>query len=652
MRSSTFRSTLVALCFLATGLVTAGAASAHEERPATFPDGTGSVPTYLGLDNARHRVVCKADSDDRIAAMPAGPLKQRNKALLKECRFESIQTAVNSITKRKTSVYVLPGIYTERKWANKAKSVYCGNLKTASKNPLRTTAYVGSLADPANQESTDSDHDETDHADGDHTDSDHADHDEAPARAAADNPGPIALSYADQYRCRHNLNLIAIFGDSTLTDASIKCNNQFCGTQIVGTGRRPSDVTIDNKFAKLNAIRADRVSGIFFRNFRVQQAEFNALYIMETDGFVADKLVARANDEYGILAFASDHGVIKNSHTYFNGDSGIYPGSASDVNGNSTVFKAKRYSIEIYNNNSHHNMVGYSGTAGNSVYAHDNKFHHNIAGMTTDSLFPGHPGLPQDHARWTRNEIYSNNMNYYAKNVHTGICDKPMAERGYMQGIVCPVIPVPVGSGVVIAGGNYNSVDHNWIYDNWRQGAMQIWVPAPLRDEFDPLKLFDTSNHNHYFGNKMGIARDGHKAHNGVDFWWDDEGIGNCWDDNVSSWGVPTDNFLLDPPSCAAGGSILLPGLVVKDAGFLGCLQYNRADPFWRDPPLCNWFDSPVKPVAARTAAEDSAPEMRTSSAAGPGTALFASGIAGVLLLGFALRRTGRTSLRRAPSRR
>ena len=621
MRSSRFRTILalpLAAFLLGAGLVTTSA-SAHEERPAVFPDGTGSVPTYLGLDNARHRVVCKADSDELIAAMPAGPLKQRNKALLEECRFTSIQDAVDSISHRRTSIYVLPGVYMERKWAGQEPTGYCGNLRTASKNPLARTSYVGSLATP------------TEHEDGE-------DHDTA--REEAENASPIALSYADQYRCRHNLNLIAIFGDSTPTDGSITCNNQFCGTQIVGTGRRPSDVTIDNRFAKLNAIRADRVSGILLRNFRVQQAEFNAVYIMETDGFVVDRLVARANDEYGILAFASDHGVIKNSEAYFNGDSGIYPGSASDVNGTNTAFKAKRYSIEIFNNNSHHNMVGYSGTAGNSVFAHDNKFHHNIGGMTTDSLFPGHPGLPQDHARWTRNEIYSNNQNYYAKYVHTGICDKPMAERGYMTGVVCPVIPVPVGTGIVIAGGNYNSVDHNWIYDNWRQGTMQIWVPAPLRDEFDPTKLFDTSNHNHYVGNKMGIARDGHLAHNGVDFWWDDEGIGNCWEANTSSRGAPTDNFVLQPRSCAAGGSLLLPGLVVKDAGFLGCLQYNRADPFWRDPPDCNWFDTPTNPAesAGRLAAEEPV-APRAAAVGGMGPGLLVSGVAALLLVGVAVRR-------------
>ena len=149
MRSSTPRTSIfaallaplfLAIGLLATGLVTT-AASAHEERPATFPDGTGSVPTYLGLDNARHRVVCKANSDDLIAAMPAGPLKQRNKALLRECRFHSIQDAINSITKRKTSIYVLPGVYTERTWASKEKSSYCGNLRTRSRGRRTSAAW-------------------------------------------------------------------------------------------------------------------------------------------------------------------------------------------------------------------------------------------------------------------------------------------------------------------------------------------------------------------------------------------------------------------------------------------------------------------------------------------------------------------------------
>jgi hypothetical protein len=549
---------------LLTGL--APAAQAHEERPASFPDGSGERPTYLGLDNPRHRVVCRPGSERRIRAMPDSALRDRNLALLQECGFGSIQDAVDAVSRRRTSVYVLPGVYHEGEHAAYEPTGYCANLASASDDPLARTEYIGSLTEGAQAD------------DGGGTE------------------GPIAISYSDQVRCPHNLNLITVFGDRSLFDDSMRCDSRWCGTQIVGTGRRPADVLIDNRFSKLNAIRADRAGGIVLRNFTVQQAEFNSVYVMETDGFLIDRVVARANDEYGILAFASDHGLVTRVNAYYNGDSGIYPGSASDVNAGNTDFEATRYAIEIRNSRSHHNTLGYSGTAGNSVWAHHNDFFRNATGIATDSLFPNHPGLPQDHARWSRNRIFSNNVNYYEMFVQTGVCAAPMPERGYMTGTVCPVIPTPVGTGVLIAGGNYNSTDHNWIYDNWRYGTMQFWVPAPLRDEYDPSKLYDTSNHNHTTHNHMGITPDGREQPNGMDHWWDDQGVGNCWEDNVSSYGRPSHNFLVDSGACADGGSQFVPGAPVKDAGFLSCSQYNREDEFWRDPPACEWFESPTRP--------------------------------------------------------
>ena len=563
-------------------LLVAAPASAHEERAAGFPDGTGKVPTYKGLSNSNYRVACTSASKAAIAKMPKGSLKTRNQQLLKKCKYSSIQDAINSITKANTSVYILPGTYLESKYASSKPTGYCGSIKKIEKSileedpknipgklPALATQYIGSLT--------------------------------GEQKEPVYGNGPVALSYADQVKCPHNLNLIALFGDKTLDDDSMKCNNQLCGTQLVGTGRDPKDVLIDNKFSKLNAIRSDRVSGIVMRNFTVQQAEFNAVYIMETDGYLLDKLVARGNDEYGILAFASDHGLIQYVDAYFNGDSGIYPGSAADLNSDIKSTNVRRYAVEIRYNKSHDNTLGYSGTAGNSIYAHHNKFYNNATGIATDSLFPGHPGLPQDHARWSNNEIYSNNSNYYTKYIDTGICAKPMKDRGYMEGTVCPVVPTPVGTGTLIAGGNYNLVDNNYIYDNWRFGTMQFWVPAPLRDEYDPEKLFDTSHGNVTKDNKMGIKPDGTIAHNGMDHWWDDQGMGNCWENNKSSRGKATNNFVLDPGACAGGGSKLLPGLAVKDAGFLTCSQYSRSDEIWRHPLLCNWFDDPKKPTGTPT---------------------------------------------------
>ena len=550
---------------------TATAARAHEERPAEFPDGTGKRPTFLGYDNPNNRVVCRPESRARIAAMPEGRTKRLNEQLLRRCRFGSIQGAINSIQKRKTSIYVLPGVYEERENA--------GNKRTTTTAPTsapplprrcRARQYIGSVTSPDSPPAPD-----------------------GLAAEADDTTDPIGLSYADQRKCPHNLNLIALFGDRTPGNKSIRCDSRFCGTQIVGTGRRMTDVLVNNRFKKLNAIRLDRAGGPDLTNMTFQQAEFNSVYVLETDGFVLDRLTTRGNDEYGILAFASDHGLIQRTNNYYNGDSGIYPGSGSDLNANNKRLKVKRYAIEIRNNRSHHNTLGYSGTAGNSIWAHHNKFFKNATGIATDSLFPGHPGLPQDHARWSYNEIYSNNENYYLRYIDTGVCDKPMPERGYIRGTVCPVIPTPVGTGVLVAGGNYNRTDHNWIYDNWRYGTMQFWVPAPLRDEFDPAKLFDTSHHNHTTDNHMGFTKDGKVRHNGMDHWWDDAGIGNCWERNRSSHGKATDNFVLPPRSCKAGGSILLPGLPVKDAEFLTCSEYDRADPIFRHPPLCDMVRQP-----------------------------------------------------------
>ena len=121
--------------------------------------------------------------------------------------------------------------------------------------------------------------------------------------------------------------------------------------------------------------------------------------------------------------------------------------------------------------------------------------------------------------------------------------------------------PTPVGTGVLIAGGNFDSTDHNWIYDNWRYGTMQFWVPAALRDDYDPL-----APERHVAPQPHHRQPHGHPAERlgrtttASDHWWDDQGDGNCWQDNAYSRGEQTDNFTVPPPSCADGGSVFTPG--------------------------------------------------------------------------------------------
>ena len=248
-------------------------ASAHEERPITFPDGTGSVPVYR--TDGPYLTVCKDDAADfaaRIAGFPED-LKARNEALFEECRtsgHRDVQAAVDAVQTPGMRILVLPGLYEEL---------------------------------PSRPEPTG-------------------------ACASLDAPlsglGHQILSFEQQSQCPHNQNLIAVMGKRDL--------------QIEGTGASPADVVVDAGYSKLNAVRGDMANGIYLRNFTAQKTTFNAVYILATDGFAIDDVVGRWNDEYGFLTFGSDHGLYNDCEAYGNGDSGVYPGSASNINEDSTSF--------------------------------------------------------------------------------------------------------------------------------------------------------------------------------------------------------------------------------------------------------------------------------------------------------------------------
>ncbi len=356
-----------------------------------------------------------------------------------------------------------------------------------------------------------------------------------------------------------------------------------CDIQIAGMGRTRSDVLISGQRTKLNVIRADRADGIVLRRFTVEFSDFNNIYVLETNGFRMQNIESRYSREYGFLSFTSDHGLYTDLEAYASGDSGVYPGSGPEG-------RCARYGIEIRDVNSHHNTIGYSGTAGNGVWAHDNRFHHNATGMTTDSFASGHPGMPQDCAKFEDNLIYSNNEDYFNDERDAYCRDTPIEERD--PTIVCPTFQVPVGTGIGIFGGNRDIVVDNHIYDNWRDGVKLLWVPAAFRGE--PEKGVDTSFYNTFAGNHMGVRPDGTRDPNGNDFWWDEEGAGNCWSGNVGpAGGEPTSNVALGLPACP-GSNVFSPGNPAKTASQATCATW---DPYENpDPPGCDWFTRPEEP--------------------------------------------------------
>src|SRR5436190_19495679 len=105
-----------------------------------------------------------------------------------------------------------------------------------------------------------------------------------------------------------------------------------------------------------------------------------------------------------------------------------------------------------------------SGTMGNAVHIVQNNVYDNAAGLVTDSFYAGgHPGFPQSGAVFEKNNVYSNNFNDY--HYPKGYPNRRKVESS---------TGVPLGTGILIAGGNTDVVRDNRIYNNWSRGTMLL----------------------------------------------------------------------------------------------------------------------------------------------------------------------------------
>ena len=541
----------------------AGAPSSfgHAERPSFYPVPSGRHVPKLRAPSLKGLVVCQPSSRARIARDVKGAkLRRHDLALLARCSFNSIQAAVNA-AHNGSRIQILPGVYTEPQ---------------SRKVPFPDPKCASLMVDEA-----------------------------GPRRP--DQTVRKAPSYEYHLCSPNSANLIAILGDSK--DPDRRCDHK-CDLSIEGAGDDPKDVIIAGDGHHPNVIKADRADGIVLRNFTAQFADFNDVYVHETDGFRLDHLVLRWTREYGALSFTSDHGLYEHIDASGAGDSGIYPGSGPQT-------EHGRYGIVIRHTNLHDNLQGTASAAGDNLLWEDNRIHHNGAGFVTDSFSPGHPGMPQHHQAWIRNKIYSNNRDDFFSAKRDEYCKKPAAERSLK--VVCPAIMVPTGTGVVIAGGNDNLVEGNQIYDNWRNGVMQFWVEAAFRADYAGSDQQDTSHFNQSLSNVMGIGPGGKRLPNGHDFWWDEEGQGNCWRGNIAADGAAITSDPATLPNCP-GASDIQPVNPVKHSFLVPCATWDPQNN--TDPPGCDWLVTPPKPGssagrAARVGARFVAPCRALADATG-----------------------------------
>lgn len=313
---------------------------------------------------------------------------------------------------------------------------------------------------------------------------------------------------------------------------------KYNGLTITGTGASPDEVILDGGCEPpdfntgvgcgtrgQNGIEAIKVSKLKLSNMTAQHFPINGFYIHSVkgaddacNGYSMKNLVAGFNRSYGLFALHCLGGKIQDSVAFGHGDSGLYIGETPPQG------KKKRKTTDISGNDVYQNVLGYSGTNSKYVDIHANFFYNNGAGVVPNTL---DSELFEPTAKSTihDNDIFWNNFDYYMPDspVHT--------VSGGLGTIGPPFLPeertinFPTGIGVVLFGADGWKVENNRIFGNFRWGVASF--SDPLGNEGDDALSQNNKMLNNVMGNN-GTEADA----NGIDFFADGSGSGNCYSGN------------------------------------------------------------------------------------------------------------------------
>lgn len=211
---------------------------------------------------------------------------------------------------------------------------------------------------------------------------------------------------------------------------------------IRGTDR--NKVILDGDFTLDNGVKVLGANGVAVENMSARRFTANGFFWTGAKGFRGSYLTSTRTGDYGVYAFESTDGIF--DHVYGSGspDAAVYVGGCDPCN--ALVTEA----IGEYNG------IGFSGTNANTnMVIMDSIWRHNRVGIVPNTL-DSEPYPPQHGATVVGNLVYDNN------NVHTPAIDAAILGQT---------------SGILLAGGNTNLVEHNRVYDHELVGIGVVPIP-------------------------------------------------------------------------------------------------------------------------------------------------------------------------------
>jgi Periplasmic copper-binding protein (NosD) len=288
--------------------------------------------------------------------------------------------------------------------------------------------------------------------------------------------------------------------------------------KLLGTPRRPGRVVLEGGDRKRNGVLVTGADQVTVRGIKAQNYTSNGFFFVNVVGYTAQDLIAAKTGVYGIYAFNSKGGTMRDSEAYYNNDAGFYIGQ--------TPAQVKPVRSIVDNIESWGNPLGWSGTNMRYVTITNSRFYNNAAGLIPNALdsekFP-----PAEDNIIRGNEIFWNNFNF-----HRGAPFK-IATEG-------TAALAPVGTGVLLLAGRRNVIEDNEIYGNWGIGVALI-EGVLLEKNPQAVDLIGNEVRNNRFGL-------GGTDLNGRELAYDGNGSDNCFGGNAGvSVTIPADGSTLSP---------------------------------------------------------------------------------------------------------
>jgi hypothetical protein len=319
--------------------------------------------------------------------------------------------------------------------------------------------------------------------------------------------------------------------------------------KLIGAPKAPGKVVLEGGDKKTNGVLVSGADEVTVRGIKAQNYTSNGFFFVNVVGYTAQNLIAAKTGVYGIYAFNSKGGTMRDSEAYYNNDAGFYIGQ--------TPAQVKPIRSIVDKISSWGNPLGWSGTNMRYVTITNSRFYNNAAGLIPNALdsekFP-----PAEDNIIRGNEIFWNNFNF-----HKGAPFK-IREDG-------TAALAPVGTGVLLLAGRRNIVEDNKIYGNWGIGVALI-EGILLQKNPQAVDLVG----NEVLNNQFGL--DGMDL-NGRELAYDGNGSGNCFGGNTGvSVTIPADGSTLSP--CPFSGanpfSQAALGEMLSLAGEASVAAWNR----------------------------------------------------------------------------